>query len=157
MSQDSPVPRKGGYQRGTASSPTRLCTRCGVDRRIPYAHRNRPDPYVCRFCRPPAGGRPTYSPEYRRNSALRSRYGITTEQYDEMLAEQAGVCAICGNPPKKRRLYVDHDHDTGRVRGLLCAHCNSSLEWMIQNYAWATMYLGGDWSASRYVPGLTKP
>jgi Recombination endonuclease VII. len=49
------------------------------------------------------------------------------ELYERLLAEQGGVCAICGNPPKTRRLHVDHDHKTGRVRGLLCYRCNRLL------------------------------
>ena len=44
-----------------------------------------------------------------------------------MLAEQEGGCAICGEPPKTSALHVDHCHDTGRVRGLLCFRCNSAL------------------------------
>ena len=44
-----------------------------------------------------------------------------------MLAEQGGGCAICGEPPKKRALHVDHHHDSGRVRGLRCFRCNSAL------------------------------
>lgn len=61
------------------------------------------------------------------------RYGITPEQYDQMLSEQQGVCAICNSTPESdrnrelQRLAVDHDHDTGEVRGLLCARCNLSL------------------------------
>ena len=56
--------------------------------------------------------------------SYRSRVGLTADQYDELLARQAGVCAICGKPPKTRRLHVDHDHATQRVRGLLCFVCN---------------------------------
>ena len=44
-----------------------------------------------------------------------------------MLAEQGGGCAICGAPPKTRRLHVDHDHKTGEIRGLLCYRCNKAL------------------------------
>jgi len=44
-----------------------------------------------------------------------------------MLQVQGGVCAICGNPPKTRRLDVDHDHKTGVIRGLLCFTCNHHL------------------------------
>ena len=44
--------------------------------------------------------------------------------YEALLTAQGGVCAICGKPPKTRRLHVDHDHQTGRVRGLLCFTCN---------------------------------
>ena len=53
--------------------------------------------------------------------------GVTTEVYERMLASQGGGCAICGNEPKTRRLHVDHDHATGRVRGLLCHRCNRVL------------------------------
>jgi len=58
---------------------------------------------------------------------LRRKYGITPAQYDEMFARQGGVCAVCGRPPMTRRLAVDHDHVTKRVRGLLCFHCNKYL------------------------------
>jgi len=46
-----------------------------------------------------------------------------------MLADQDGVCAICGGPPNGRgeHFYVDHDHETNDVRGLLCCNCNSGL------------------------------
>lgn len=60
---------------------------------------------------------------------LQRQYGLTIERYDGMLVAQGGVCAICGNPPKKRRLCVDHDHKTGKVRGLLCFRCNYGLSW----------------------------
>jgi hypothetical protein len=52
------------------------------------------------------------------------RQGLTIAQYDELLEAQGGVCAICGRPPKNRRLAVDHNHKTGKIRGLLCWVCN---------------------------------
>lgn len=56
---------------------------------------------------------------------LWSRYGITEENYNDLMAEQGNVCAICKQECKTgERLSVDHDHDTGRVRGLLCRACN---------------------------------
>jgi hypothetical protein len=59
---------------------------------------------------------------------LKRDYGITPEQYEEMLVHQNGVCAICGNPDKHgRNLAVDHSHETGKVRGLLCTHCNTGI------------------------------
>ena len=67
---------------------------------------------------------------YRRrlhNNKLHSRYGITVEEYDRMFAEQDGKCAICGVKVEKHRLCVDHDHATGKVRGLLCRLCNRHL------------------------------
>lgn len=63
----------------------------------------------------------------RRRSQLRKLYGITVEDYDEMLERQGGVCAVCGELPNDRTLHVDHDHEGGRVRGLLCFACNVKL------------------------------
>ena len=53
-------------------------------------------------------------------------YGISREQYETLLAQQGGVCGICGKPPQEP-LCVDHSHATGRVRGLLCRKCNTAL------------------------------
>lgn len=64
-------------------------------------------------------------------SHLKRTYGLTAEEYDELLAFQGGRCYVCRQVPRKRRLAVDHDHETGAVRGLLCANdeygCNVSL------------------------------
>lgn len=62
--------------------------------------------------------------EKSREPRLRKKYGITLIQYQEMMDEQGGVCKICGRTPKGRRLAVDHDHETGQIRGLLCISCN---------------------------------
>lgn len=59
---------------------------------------------------------------------MRRRFGISIEDYDELLIAQVGRCAICGAPPTKRKaLAVDHDHETGNLRGLLCSNCNVGL------------------------------
>lgn len=63
-----------------------------------------------------------------RASKLKAKYGITIEQYDQMLAEQNGGCAICAKPGDP--LHVDHDHETGKVRALLCLPCNGSVAWI---------------------------
>jgi hypothetical protein len=73
-----------------------------------------------------------YRAEWRRLNArrrldvsLRYNHGITLEDYEHMLAAQNGCCAICKKLPRVgRRLAVDHDHRTGRVRKLLCNICN---------------------------------
>ena len=63
-----------------------------------------------------------------KNRRLMREFGITLDQYEQLLAEQGGVCAICKSPPPGRRLMpVDHDHDTGVVRGILCHFCNIGL------------------------------
>jgi len=54
-------------------------------------------------------------------------YGLTPEDYERMLNEQKGTCAVCHCPPFKHRMIIDHDHKTGKVRGLLCHRCNSAL------------------------------
>ena len=73
---------------------------------------------------------------YRRNRAERlaisraqklRRFGLSIEDYDTIHRAQGGVCAICRRPQRGKRLAVDHDHETGRVRGLLCASCNTGL------------------------------
>lgn len=64
----------------------------------------------------------------QRRAALKKLYGLTIEDYERLLSEQNGVCAICKRVCKTgRRLAVDHCHETGRVRGLLCANCNHVL------------------------------
>ena len=62
------------------------------------------------------------------------KYGMTVEQYEKMLANQGGVCAICKKPTKSgKRLAIDHCHDTGHIRGLLCFRCNFGLTWFGEN------------------------
>ena len=63
----------------------------------------------------------------KRKDALKSKYGISVEDYESMLAAQGGVCAVCGDVNSDRRLAVDHDHETGEVRGLLCTRCNVAI------------------------------
>lgn len=101
---------------------------------------------MCKSCR--LEKRREYSrkyPERIRNTDLQQRYGITLDDYNAMFARQEGKCAICGTGDKK--LVVDHDHATGRVRRLLCSLCNAMLGCArenIQNIAYAIAYLHAD-------------
>jgi hypothetical protein len=84
----------------------------------------------------------TYQKKYRdnnkdkrKNVMLRLRFNLTLEEYNSMLESQGGVCKICkmsettrkNNSDEVRMLCVDHDHNTGQVRGLLCNNCNRAL------------------------------
>lgn len=64
----------------------------------------------------------------QRAGHLMRKFGMTIEQYDAMLEGQGGGCWICGRPPREDiSLHVDHDHATGRIRGILCFCCNNAL------------------------------
>jgi hypothetical protein len=57
-----------------------------------------------------------------------AQYGLEPDDYHALLEAQGGGCAICGTPPNATRaLAVDHDHETGAVRGILCGRCNPGL------------------------------
>ena len=65
-----------------------------------------------------------------REKGLRRLYGLTLADYGRMLAAQGGRCALCGSEPRPgENLHVDHDHETGAVRALLCRKCNTALGW----------------------------
>ena len=72
---------------------------------------------------------------YNRNNQLKREYGITLDKYNELVSLQCGACAICGdvpceNPDAGRNqwcLHVDHDHETGVIRGLICSNCNRAM------------------------------
>ena len=64
--------------------------------------------------------------EIHRASARKNNYGVTREQYAEMIAKY-DVCAICSGPWGKKGPAIDHDHKTNKVRALLCDRCNTGL------------------------------
>lgn len=68
--------------------------------------------------------------ELKREWAIRTAFGMTLKEYDALVVAQGGSCALCRKPPERkgrRPLHVDHCHDTGVVRGLLCRSCNVGL------------------------------
>ena len=93
------------------------------------------------------------NPDKIRNKTLLRKYGITLDQSAVLLDEQGGTCAICHQLKTKRNgmngmvvpLAVDHDHATGRIRGLLCHNCKVAIGLMNSNLgrlATAIAYLG---------------
>lgn len=88
-------------------------------------------------------------PEAEYGFRLKRLYGLTLADYKRMFADQGGVCAICAEPPTATKgpwkLHVDHDHETGAVRSLLCTKCNTGLGAFRDRrdlLAKAAMYLG---------------
>lgn len=67
------------------------------------------------------------NPDTAVNYHYKTTYGITLDEYKRMLQEQRGVCAICNNPPVRGRLHIDHDHESGKIRALLCEPCNQGI------------------------------
>jgi len=69
------------------------------------------------------------APERAWEAHIRARYGMSKERYERLLWEQGYACAICGRPEADLtvRMAIDHDHDTGKVRGILCHMCNTAI------------------------------
>jgi hypothetical protein len=114
-----------------------------------HRHARTADGYVARC-------KPCRKAEGRRSHYLRT-YGLTEDQLRAILADQMGVCAICLSP---RPQHVDHDHRTGRVRGILCFACNAALGQMKdqpQVLRRAVDYLEGNaWKPTLVAPGAYR-
>jgi len=89
------------------------------------SHRTQRRVYLVRYSREQ---RATLS-RSRRKQHLRRRFGITLEDFDRMVSEQKGLCALCSKTlsTEKRHPHVDHDHTTGRIRGVVHHNCNLVL------------------------------
>ena len=130
------------------TTETKICRKCRQDLPLSrfYADKSRKDGRagMCKGCDDIKGGVYRASKAGKRSEKrkyLKKTYNITLEQYGEMWHSQGGVCAICGktettkNQHGMRQLSVDHDHETGKVRGLLCSNCNSMLGFVYDNPA----------------------
>jgi hypothetical protein len=71
-----------------------------------------------------------YDAKRHRERTLRKKYGISLDEFNAMVVLQGNLCAICKQPPGKFGLFVDHNHVTGKVRGLLCSPCNSGIGYL---------------------------
>ena len=113
------------------------CTACSVEQSLDNFYKH--GKYHSSKCKPCelAYKRSKYNSEKDCARHRRRIYGITEEQYNEMLQKQNGVCRFCKKSPEdnKQRLAVDHCHDTGKVRGLLCSTCNLGLGYFNDNIA----------------------
>lgn len=110
---------------GLENDGYKKCSKCGIDRKADcyYKAKNTKDGYYsqCEKC--------------HRSSYYQRKYGIDADIYDSMIKTQNYSCAICkttepqsfGINKDKNLFHVDHDHQTGKIRGLLCFKCNTSL------------------------------
>lgn len=111
----------------------KVCVRCGElkDSSLFYRCKARKDGLgsYCKACHDATSAGTKYNYELKRRDVLRKKYGMTLESYEALLAKQDSKCAICGLDVKnhRRALNVDHCHNTGQVRGLLCDDCNIAL------------------------------
>ena len=110
--------------------------RCDVCRSAWSEYRKQPERMEKRRETDAAWRKNNQDKRYVNNRPTRMRrFGLTVDQYEAILEKQSGVCALCSSPPKKRKLAVDHCHETGRIRGLLCSNCNTGLGKMGDNIA----------------------
>jgi len=122
----------------------KTCTKCGVEQSLDnFSIRNNRKSGRASQCKAcynreskdrEYGKNRTYCPDKRRASLLRERYNMTVDDYDLMLELQDHSCKCCGlhkdnhyKGKNKIPLYVDHRHDTGQIRGLLCGACNVGI------------------------------
>lgn len=110
-----------------------ICRRCGQAKA--RTNMSKGSPHLCKPCRTAvtkawAEANPSEWERHRRRSHLKRRYGITEEEYNKLLADQGGACAICrvrAEDSRGFRPHIDHCHETGRVRGILCGMCNQGI------------------------------
>ena len=110
---------KDGYMRNTTIYKT-SCKECYSKKSLKKYHKLSPEEKRVR-----ASKNSCNNFQYRQEYRLKTRYGLTTEEFSAMVLGQDNKCKICGDemsPPQ-----VDHNHSTGEVRSLLCLPCNTSL------------------------------
>ncbi len=140
--------RYGSVCSGIEAATVKDCTRCKSVKPLEDFHRHHRSKLGrhswCKACWYVARGpRKALPIEVARERNLSRRYGLTAEGAAAMLHSQGGVCAICKTVPQKA--CVDHDHGTGRVRGILCHACNIKLP-AVENESYlagALVYLNG--------------
>ncbi|MGW3896265.1 endonuclease VII domain-containing protein [Micromonospora profundi] len=136
------------------------CPACGEVKPFDAFPRNRADTSgYATYCKPCHNTRTRETKERlyggTREYHLRRRYGVGEKEFQELLAEQGGVCAVCGRPDPE---HLDHDHRTGWVRGILCFNCNGGLGQFRDSpmrLARAITYLRGTtWQRALIHPGV---
>lgn len=111
---------------------TKRCPKCREVKPLALFHKNQSLPLGvtvwCAACRRSAEkDRTARDPEHYLRERLKSVYGLSLERYNEMKVEQNGCCRICLTPISGKNCHVDHCHQTGKVRALLCGRCNPGI------------------------------
>lgn len=108
----------------------KVCKRCDIEKSIDNFYLQKSG-YLYPFCKACNTIRAT---EWKRNnrhkqhlSKIKSKFKLSSDEYNSLVNKQKGLCKICGNKEKNRRLGVDHCHKTLKVRGLLCNTCNLGI------------------------------
>lgn len=119
-------------QSGVGTCPTKACTKCREEKPLDMFHRQTKASdgraSWCKACANTIGRaarKRTYLPENKRKWQLKTRYALTPAQVEDLLHAQGGKCGICESVLTK--FHIDHSHETGKVRGLLCHRCNIRL------------------------------
>jgi Recombination endonuclease VII len=134
-SRKNPSPRNSSGKKKYNESPEARERRLAAARAYQTAHRKQYAINTANWRARKVKEDPTYLErrrEYDRNRSREKRYGISTADYERMLARQRGRCALCRRKQEhtripKRSLSVDHSHVTGKIRALLCNNCNVML------------------------------
>jgi len=136
-----------------ASKESKICLKCKTVKLRTEFHKRNSDKYklqaYCKLCRKEIQNNyenTEIGKLRRREAGLKHKYKMSLQQYLEKAMEQNYCCAICGLHESnfKNPLSVDHDHNTGKIRGLLCQNCNKgigNLKESIQNFQQAIWYL----------------
>lgn len=112
----------------------KICTKCQQEKTLDHFHKN-PGciANIHSWCKECVLNQNKVKHKERLESRLRRSYGLSVEAFHEMLEKQKQCCAICETPfasfgkDEERNTHVDHDHVSGKVRGLLCPHCNRGI------------------------------
>ena len=121
----------------TQTTGTKTCTKCGITKDINdfYKRGGKTSPNTrhnhCKECTKNRVAKTYWNdPSVYQNNHLKRNYGITLNEYNQMLTEQNNQCAVCHTTDpggKHGKFVIDHCHSTNKIRGVLCNNCNTAL------------------------------
>jgi len=110
----------------------RTCTKCGRKKKADKFYGNRGTCKSCLYRQKQLRRATSRTKALMRARRLKRRYGLTVAEFNGMVTQQGGKCMVCRKRPRGI-LHIDHDHETGKVRGLLCTSCNQGLGYFKDN------------------------